>query len=489
VFLAAAALYVLTSQRGAVWQDSGLRAWQVVHGDLHGQLGLALAHPGYILLAQPCRLLGRAHVLTALNAFSGIGMAVALANLAAVVALLTDRRWIGAATGAMLAVAHTPWWLATIAEAYTWSVAGLTAELWLLVVLVRRPHWRTLAGLALLNGLGLCVHNMALLPLPVYVVVAIVLIAQRRLPVWSLAGAAGAWIVGAGLYIGMTVQEAVRFHSLSAGLQSALFGRFAGAVLNVGHAPPRLTQNAALAAMNAVSFVPILAVVGWIALRRRAGGMLAAALAAITILHAAFVTRYAVADQFTFLLPTLTMIALAAGLGVASLATISRRWRVAAATACIVSVLAPPAFYVAAPHLARTVGGRTGEGRLPGRDELRYFLVPWKHNEDSAERFARRALAQAAPNGIILAGGTSKYPLLLVQWRDATAPDVAIQHNGQPLPTYRPETADAFARALGGRALFAVAPDRSVLSADLLEAVRIKQPDEHEVLARLTLEP
>ncbi|MCK4602605.1 MAG: DUF2723 domain-containing protein, partial [Phycisphaerae bacterium] len=219
-------LYLLTCQRGVSWQDSGMFQWRILQGDYSGNLGLALAHPLYIAAGRVLCHISPRHLPFLLNSFSGLGMAVALANLAAVGALLTGRRWIGLTSAAILAVAHTVWWLSTIAETYTWSVAGLTAELWLLVILLRRPRWGVLAALALINGLGWGMHNFALLPLPVYVTIAVALIIKRKLPAWSLATAAAAYILGAGLYIGMIIDLAIRTGDAAGAVRSALFGNY-----------------------------------------------------------------------------------------------------------------------------------------------------------------------------------------------------------------------------------------------------------------------
>jgi len=490
VFLAAMTLYLTTSQRSLPWQDSGIRAWQVARFDLQGDLGLALAHPGYVVLAQICRLAPATYFAAAVNAFSGLGMAVALANLTAVTSLLTGRRWLPVFVAAMLAVAHTVWWLSTIAETYTWSLAGLTAELWLLVALLRRPRWQTAAALALVNGAGLCVHNFALLPAPVYAAAVVVLVVRRRLPAWSLVAAAAAWVLGAGLYLGLTIHEAVQTGDGLAAIRSALVGRFGGDVLNASKAPPRLAENAALAAMNFINVLLPLALVGWWHFRRRLGTAAAAALGAITVIQVLFVVRYSVNDQFMFLLPSLAMISLAAGVGAAVLADRSAMWRRIVVAACVLSVLAGPVFYAAAPSLARQMPSAADWARRgEHRDELRYWLTPWKHNEDSAEQFAAAALAQAEPNGVILPDSTSKYVLLLMQWRDGAAPDVAIQHAWRPLPIYEPAADETFRAALAGRALYAVKAHDDHIPAALLAAARIKEPAEHQVLYRLELGP
>ena len=474
-------LYLVTCQRGASWQDSGMFQRRVLDNDYEGSLGLALAHPLYIAAGRGMLALPVGRFTTRLNFFSGLGMAIALANLMAVVTLLTGRRWIGLGAAAMLAVSHTVWWLSTIAEVYTWSVAGLTGELWLLVLLVRRPNWRTLAALALVSGLGLAIHNFALLPLPVYLAVAVVLIRKPhfvvsspwsvagrpdgqsairnpqsavpgRLPAWSPAAAAGTWCFGASPYLAMIARHAADTGSFAGAVKSALVGDYSEQVLNVAAVSGHAWENMALMAMNFVSFLAPLAVVGFVVLRRRVGSHLAAAIGAITVIHVVFVARYNVPDQFTFLLPTLMMIAIAAALGLAELAERSSRWRIAAITACGLSIALPPVLYGVAPAMARAAGAALPE-RQRFRDELRYWLVPWKHNEDSAERFARVAVEQASPDGVILTDSTAGEPMLLVQRRQAAASAVTVCLSRGEIALYE-SSPTAFRAALGTRALY-----------------------------------
>lgn len=457
VLAAACILYFGTAQRAASWQDSGMFQWRVLTGDYAGQLGLALAHPLYIAAGRLLAGLSQRHLPLLLNAFSGLGMAVALANLAGLTARLTGRRWVGLLTAAMLGVTHTAWWLSTIAEVYTWNVAGLTAELWLLAALLQRPRWQSLAGLALVSGLDLCVHNFALLPLPVYLGAAVVLVARGRLPARALAIAAAAYVLGAGLYLGMTVELAVRTGDVAGAVRSALFGNYQAQVLNVAQRSANLKANAALSAMNFINLLLPLALVGWASLRRL-GGPLAACLSLITLVEGAFFLRYPVPDQFTFILPTLVMIALAAGLGVGRLAERGRRWRIAVASACLACIAAQPGFFAVAPALMARAGvSAQRERALPYRDEARYWLVPWKHDERSAQRFARHALSQAAPRGVILADSTATPPLLIVQKLDVPAPEVLVQdpHENHPLPI-RDGDAETIRRALAGRPLFSL---------------------------------
>jgi len=483
-------LFGLTCQRGVSWQDSGMFQWRVLTGDYVGRLGLALAHPLYIAAGQVLKYIPIANLPGRLNFFSGLGMAVALANLAAVVSILTSRRWIGLLIAAVLAVTHTVWWLSTVAEVYTWSAAALTAELWLLVSLIRRPRWGAMAALGLVNGLGLCIHNFALLPLPIYAIAATALVARRKVPLWSLAVAVAAWLAGAGVYLGFTAHEAVKSGSILAAIHSALFGHYAKDVLNVVHLSKHWTANFALTALNFVSVLTPLAILGWCRMRRRLGGPAAAALAAVTIIEVLFFVRYPVPDQFTFVLPTLVMVAMAAGVGLAVMADASQRWRKAAIAVCGLSIVLQPAGYAAAPALLRAAGIEVNRSRnLPFRDEARYWLVPWKHNEDSAERFAAAALRHAhgtgGLSGAIIPDSTSEHPLLIVRRRNPNLRDVWIQFRGAPLPEYDKNPA-AFRSRLAQRPLFVVSPSQSQLSRQLLaDTNTVGQPSGQPVLYRL----
>jgi len=479
VLLAATVLYGVTAQRTVSWQDSGMYQWRVLQGDYHGHLGLALAHPLYIAAGRVLAAAPLGGFAWKLNAFSGLGMAVALANLAALGAIFTGRTWIGLLVAAMLAVAHTAWWLSTIAEVYTWVVAGLTAEVWLLVLLLRRPRWWPLALLGLVNGLGLSLHNFALLPLPVYGVAALGLVWRRKLPTWSLAAAGGAWLVGAGPYLAMTAHLALSGAGWGPAVRSALFGEFEPAVTNVAGASRFIKVNAAISAMNFVNLLLPLAVIGWVRLRRRLGGGLAAALGAVTLIHVLFFVRYPVPDQFTFILPTLTMIALAACVGLAVLADAGGRWRAVTVALCLLSLPAAPAAYAMAPALARRVmpdGVRRRQ--RPFRDELAYWLVPWKHKETSSLRFARTALDEAASDGVIVTDDTAEELLRLVQTLEGRSPRVTIQFRGKPLPSCKDDL-DAFRQAVADRPLWIVAPVHGYTPQPLLDAVdvRPREPD------------
>ncbi|MFA6133551.1 MAG: DUF2723 domain-containing protein [Phycisphaerae bacterium] len=475
VFVAAAAMYMATAQRGTNWQDSGARQWRIVTGQYTDPLGLALAHPLFIAVGRQALHVPMGDVLSRLNCISALAMAVALANLAAVVTLLTGRRWAGLASAGMLAVCHTAWWLSTITEVYTLQLAAMSGELWLLVLLVRNPRWYYVAALAGLNGLDLAVHDLALLPLPVYLIVAIVLVVRRRVGWGALAAGAVAYLAGASLYLTLIVREALSTGHVGQAIASALFGQYEAQVLNVLPAWSIFKQNAGLAAMNFGSFIFLLAVAGWVRMRRE-GGMLWMALTAITAIEVVFVARYSIPDQFTFFLPSLLMIALASGVGAAYMAGRSLRWAKAVAFACVISIVLPPVMYYSSPHLLAMAGIAIHRRKLPFRDEARYWMVPWKQDESSADQFAVAALLQAQPDAVVFLDGTTLYPLKLKQRLEGLSPDVTLTDGGEPMPSYESHNSE-FRQVLGNRPLLVVTPQAGYVPEKLLSDAEFVRRD------------
>jgi hypothetical protein len=419
VFVSLLILYGLTCQRELSWQDSGMFQWRILHGDYHGDLGLALAHPLYIALGQLVAAIPVGSVFWRINFLSGVGMAIAAANVASAVYAFTGRRDAGLAAGWILGVSHIAWWLGTIAEVYTWSAAGLSAELLLLLFLMNKPTTPKLAALAVVNGVGIAIHNFALLAIPIYLAVAVVLITRKKLPAWSLATAMGGWAAGASWYLGMIVQAAGTLESWSAAVHSALFGRYESQVLSAAPTGNMTKINLVLASLSFVSFLLPLAIYGWTRLVRKAPRIVSAAVLGLTVVHFLFFIRYPVPDQFTFLLPTATMAAFAAGIGVAALLGGSWRMKAAGLAMAIASIVLPPIVYGAGPWLVDRAGVEIRRERdLMYRDEVRYWLVPWKHNEQSAHRYSAHALQQAAPDGLIFADSTTIFPLLMTKERN-----------------------------------------------------------------------
>lgn len=398
VLLSAFALYALTAQRGPAWQDSGVHQLRTLQGEYLNERGLALAHPLLIAMGQPLKLVGTEHLPFLLNLLSGLGMAIAVANVFLIGVGLTGRYAGALLASTMLAVSHTPWWLATITETYPWVAAGLTTELLLLGTLLSRPRIGILAGLAVVNGLGLSMHNFALLALPVYVLTALWLVIHRRLSWTALPAAAGAWLAGAGLFLGLAIHQGMETGDWAGTINSALFGSsWEKDVLAVGG---RALGRAALYALLNWPWLGLAPVaVGWWLMPRRAGRALAVPLGAVAAIHILFAIRYPVVDQFMFMLPTYCLLAIGATVGADRLLHARRPWGRVWTIALLVSLALTPVLYGIAPRIVHSTGRSIGlKSELPYRDGVRYYLTPWKQNENSAGRFASEALRDCPEN-------------------------------------------------------------------------------------------
>lgn len=426
-------LYGITAQRGVSWQDGGVFQWRILQFDLAGSIGrLALAHPTLMVLGKVFSWLPVGPPAWRLNLVSAVFGAVAVANVVLLVRRLCPRRAAAAwVAGGLLGLTHTTWWLATMCECQTIYLALFTLELNLLFSLVRRPGVPAAAGLGLVSGLAWSTHNFALLALPAYGVLLLSLCAAGRLRARGLAAAAGCWVLGAGILLALIAREAGEVGAVAA-MRSALFGPFQDAVLATRG------RNAAMGVGYVLYNFPNLGLplmfLGLWSLRGKVPTAFAWALVYLTIAYGVFALRYNVPDQFSFFLPVYALVAILAGLGIGRLRRRRRtvRWVTGLAAA---SVLWTPAVYCAAPAIWRAANlPLPGRKDLPYRDPVSYWVQPWKHAENSAERFAREALATVPAGGIILADSTSVEALRWTQQVDGVGPDVTVQlgYRGPP---------------------------------------------------------
>ncbi len=451
-------LYALTAQPGVGWQDSGMLQFRALTGDYTGSLGLALAHPLYIIIARLFLLLPFGAEWLRLSLCSGAGMAVTLANVAILGWMLTGRSWTGLLTAGMLAVMHTPWWLSTITEVYTWNAAFFSGELIALFSCLRRPSIQGFSGLFLLLGLNIGIHNLALLSVPVYAACMLVFIKGRRLEFAAVPAAAAACVCGAAPLAWLVMRTAMQTGDIQAAAASMLFSGYAGQVFNVRAGWGLMGVNAALSSLNFVHAGLFLGIVGWIQMRTTAGRQTAWPLFALLGLHGVFFLRYSVPDQFTFILPSLVLFSLGMAVGIDALARRTAARRNAVIAACLTSIVLMPLTYAVLPAAMNRLHISVKRDRvLPFRDEMRYWIVPWKHTERSAERFASAALSEAAPDGMIVCDSTSYYPLLLTRMTAPGAGGVALENHTAMAGRYGGNPA-ALEKLLSERPVFVVAP-------------------------------
>ncbi len=107
----------------------------------------------------------------------------------------------------------------------------------------------------------------------------------------------------------------------------------------------------------------------------------------------------------------------------------------------------------------RATGGKRD---IPGRDTYLYFLRPRKNGDNSAVSFARQAIAQAEPDGLLIADSTIKNVLVYVRDVLGVGRSVTLTLGGdlspaQPAIPLTPEAVEPFAER-GAAYVCSIAP-------------------------------
>ena len=429
-------LYILTCAPGVLWQDSAMFQFRVRLCDLPGDLGLALAHPLYILLARAFTLLPLGGDFAfRVNLFSAVCGAATLVFTVDLLMSLTRSRTAAISGTILLAVSHTFWTHAVIAEVYELYALGLVAELWLLERFFRRREIRWLIIALLVNGLNVSNHVLAVLHAPAYVGVTAWAARERLLRGKLVALLVLAFLVGTTPYLYLIIREIADGRPILQTLWYALAGppdrspKVIATSFPLVHQCKRAVQYFA---MNFPTPPALLAPLGaWAAWKDSRARWFFAVGGAVFILNFVFAFRYMVADQFVFFTPCYVIFALCVALGTASLLR-RARW---IGIACLVLSVLPVVVYEIAPPLLERYGVSIGVKReIPGRDSYTYFLRPRKSGEISATEFARAALGQAAPDGLLLADVTIKNLLVYARDIEGLHPGVTLNHGHDTTP-------------------------------------------------------
>ncbi|MCX5647194.1 MAG: DUF2723 domain-containing protein [Phycisphaerae bacterium] len=434
VLLAAATLYGISSAPGAVWQDSGLIQYRVWHNDIEGSEGLAISHPLYHLLAIGAKYIPFGEFGRRVNLVSAVAAAIAVANL-----YLLMRLWLGrdfpAVIGAVtLALSHTFWWHASIAETYTLWAALFLGEMVVLLEYTRSKRVGYLYLLGLLNGLAIAVHMLAAIPLACYLVFLIVLSARRSIRAKDLTIITALWVLGALPYEYLVLKNMIHSGDVLGTLASAAFGnRWRADVLNTSLSWKLIQEDLLFIMLNFPTPNALLFPVGLYGLHRigRTSGF-RRVIVALLVLFFVFAARYTVADRFAFFLPFHCVVAVVIGLGAYEFVGWGLPHRAlfggASPTLLVVALaVLPVAVYALMPTMAQRLPLSIGTRQdIPYRNDYEYFLRPWRTGYTGAERFAREALTTAEPDAILCADSTTVAPLLYVQEVKELRPDVKI---------------------------------------------------------------
>lgn len=391
-------LYFATCAPGVLWGDSGTFAVRIAKGQMTSPLGLALEHPLYILLNRAWIAVVRVgDIAYRVNLFSAVCGAITVGLIFLLVCRLTRSRFAATVAAVSLAVSHTFWTHAVMAEVYSLYGVALAAELCLLERFVATDRRGWLYATAFVNGLSLTNHLLALLHVPGYGLLLIWLVAKRRLSVGHAVIVVVAWLAGASLYLAMIAGEIAARGEWMPVLHEALSGKTYGTRMGQSGFPfvEQAVRTLQAFVLNFPTPLVMLAPVGvvWLLKTRRSPlGLIMVLLFCVSL---AFGYAYRVPDQYVFFFPCYVLTAMAIGMAVQNVPV---RWRLVV----IGLALLPAIVYEVAPPIMErhAIGLRTAR-HVDGRSEYVYFLRPRKNADHTAGTFARAALAAASvlPHG------------------------------------------------------------------------------------------
>jgi len=429
VFALTLSLYIATLAPTVLWGDSAKFQRMAYTGQVETNV---FGHPLWMGMARWLAGLPLGDVAWRVNLLAALWGAVTVALtfglLWAIIGQQSSRWALPAAlTGAgALAVSHTLWLHAVIAEVYTLNTAIFVALAWLLWAWdgsgSRRRTLTIAAGIGLLLGLGAANHLMVATVTPG--LLAGLLLSHHPVKtrglglLMAIVAATLGWWLGLLPTGGLSPLPA----DAAGGLLAAMRGLFS----------PALTKRLALWLAFLVYQFPqpllLLAPVGvvyaWHDRRGWAIGLLLAS-AGTT----GWSLSFTVPDQYVFFILCYVTIALWIGLGVAWLL---ERWQPQGwgiVALLVVAILLPVIVYQTAPAAITTLGLRDRllpVREIPGRPALTFFLWPPKNGMDGARRFAVHALEQIAPDGLLLADYTLAEPIRYLQQVEQYRPDVEV---------------------------------------------------------------
>ncbi len=461
VFLAAAVLYAASCAPGPLWQDSGMYQYRIWHNDIEGRLGLALAHPLYHIIGIAVKYIPLGEFAYRINLISAIAAAFAIANL-----FLLLRLWLGKNLPAIiaaitLALSWTIWQFASIAEVYTLYLALFLAELIMLLQYTKTRRIGFLYLLALFNGLAIANHMWGAIAFACYLVFLAALLVQKQIRLRHFGVIAVLWVIGAAPYEYLIIKNIVQTGDFTATLASALFGnQWRGDVLNTHLSVRLVKENLIFLAYNFPTPNVIFFFAGLYGLKRASPSRsFKNILLALLVLFFVFAFRYSVPDRYAFFTPFYCLAS--AFIGVGMYLFFRRYPRKVCAILVLAFAFLPLPVYRFVPMVAERLKINMPTKRtIPYRNDYSYFLRPWQRGNNGPELFANEALSSIEKEAIIIADGTTVYPLWYVQQVKAIFPDIKVvsQHGSYKNPTPFPAV-DTITELMAERAIYVVSPE------------------------------
>ena len=427
VLLAALVLYAATCAPGPLWQDSGVYQYRIWHNDIEGKLGLALSHPLYHITGIIVKYIPIGEFAYRVNLISAIAGAFAVANLFLLVRLWLRKNLPALLAAVTLAVSHTFWRHAVIAEDYTLYAALLLAELIMLLQYVKTKRVVYLYLLGLFNGLAIATHMLASIGFASYVVFLIVLLVKKEIRLKDLGIIAGLWVIGAAPYEYLIINKYIQTGDFAATVSSSLFGeRWRSSVFNIGLSAKLIKENLILIAYNFPTPNVIFFFAGVYGLKKVSPGRaFKNILLSLLVLFFLFAFRYTVPDRYAFFIPFYCLACVLFGVGFDLLIKLPNRKNLTYVV--FILVLLPIPTYIVAPVAAEKMQfNLPTRGDIPYRNDYRWFLRPWKTGYRGGEQFADEVFSKLESGAVVYADDTMVYPLVYAQQVKGKRGDIRI---------------------------------------------------------------
>ncbi len=470
VLVGAGVFYIVSCAPTILWQDSALFVYRIWHNDIEGNLGLALAHPLYVMIGILVKNIPIGQLAYRVNLISAVFGALTVANL-----FLLVRLWLGRAIPALiaaitLAVSWTFWQQAVISETYTLYTALMLGELIVLLQYTKTKQIIYLYLLGLLNGLALANHLWAMFGFGCYFVLVVFLLARKQISLKHFGVVVLLWIIGALPYEYIVVKNMILSGDVRATLASALFGiSWQGRVLNSSVTFKIVIENIIFILLNYPTPNLVLFFVGIGVFRKMAPSRsFGNIVLALMLLYFVFAFRYTVPDRYVFFVPFYCLAAALIGLGAdIFLGRFRQSWLV---FLVVIFSLLPIGVYFVTPEIGRRMYKSLGQRRQrPYRDEYTYFLQPWKSGYRGAERFANEALDIVEEDAIIYADTTTVHTLLYAQEVEGKRSDVKIVSTYDSSEGAAVFDKDTVGQLMRSSALYVVSPVKGYCPGFLLD--------------------
>ncbi len=464
-FLIAFALYALTGNKGPQWQDSGEQQIRMMEGRIEHMHGIALMHPVHFYLGRWAYLLLPLEAGFAITLVSALAAAVALANLAVLLAWYNISAVARYCAVGGLMLAHTFFEHATHTESYMLVAATLTCEWLMLAVFLRSRRWHWLILLFFVNGLGIANHMLATLATPVYAVVSAYFLLRRdeyKVPLGSIVVIPLAWFVGLAPLLMVMYDDYQQGHDLIATLQSTAFGTYANDVVNTRVSLKGVGLALGFCGYNFPNILLPLVPVGLIAGRRRLTRLLYVCLLTQAAIYGLFVIRYSIVDQYSYFFVVYIFFAVFAALGFDAV-----RWWLRPKRAlwfawlAAISVALTPLIYMATAATLEARGMLRGMvGNKPYRNGYQAFFVPWGVGDSHVDQLNNAIMHAVDEDGAVLfVERMTSFALHYQQIQGRLSSDVSIDVIGEG-PYAIEMLADIKAKLNEGRTVVLVPRDR-----------------------------